>query len=94
MDYEAFLTAILSRISIHLDILRDEHTRGICMRHIGVLLDEGRLGEAFLLCPQCQTTHLSPVELHACIDTARSLDAVLTTLNASPCPQARATPGD
>ena len=53
MDYEAFLTAILSRISIHLDLLRDDHTRGICMRHIGVLLDEGRLGEAFLLCPQC-----------------------------------------
>jgi len=94
MDYEAFLTAILSRISIHLDILRDEHTRGICLRHIGVLLDEERLGDAFLLCPQCHTTHLSPVELRACIDKARSLDAVLTTLNASPCPQVLATPGD
>ena len=94
MDYEAFLTAILSRISIHLDILRDEHTRGICMRHIGVLLDEGRLGDAFLLCPQCHSMHLSPVELRACIDKAHSLDAVLTTLNASPCPQALATPGD
>jgi len=72
--------------------MRDEHTRGICVRHIGVLVDEGLLIEAFLRCPQCHILHLSPVELRACLARASSLDAVLKTLTATPCLQALAVP--
>jgi len=93
MDHEELLTAILSRLSVHLGIMRDEHTQGICVRHIGGLVDEDLVIEAFLRCPQCHILHLSPVALHACLARASSLDAVLATLAASPCPQTLATPG-
>ena len=63
------------------------------MRHIGVLVDEGLWIEAFLRCPQCPILHLRPVELHACLARASSLDAVRQTLTATPCPQALAAPG-
>jgi hypothetical protein len=92
MDHEQFLTAILTRISVHLGVIRDEHTRGICERHIGVLLNEDLLIEAFLRCPQCHIAHLSPIELRACLARASNLDAVLNTLTATPCPQALAAP--
>jgi hypothetical protein len=90
MDHEQLLTAILNRISVHLGLIRDEHTRGICVRHIGVLLNEDLLIEAFLRCPQCHILHLSPVEMRACLARASTLDAVLNTLTTTPCPQALA----
>ena len=88
MDHEELLTAILSRISVHLGIMRDEHTRGLCVRHIGGLLDEGLVIDAFLRCPQCHIVHLSPDGLRACLASASTLDTVLRTLAATPCPRA------
>ena len=92
IDHEQLLTAILTKISVHLGVMRDEHTRGICVRHIDVLLNEDLLIEAFLRCPQCHIVHLSPVELRACLASASSLDAVLNTLTATLCPQALVAP--